>query len=97
MPKDNRKREGIRCVFTNREWNIIEARIGNSNPLYHIITESNRIKGTPQPTLQIPTTPKQRTFRPHPDTMKIIKELAKERGLHPSTFVSRYIFSPLLK
>lgn len=96
MPKDTRKRLEIRCAYTNREWNIIEANIGNSNPLYHIITESNKIKNTPQPALQIPTTKKSRTFRPNPETMKIIQELAKERGIQPSTFVSRYIFSPLL-
>lgn len=96
MAKDNRKREEIRCVFTNREWNIIDARIGNSKPLYHIITESKKIMESNKQLLSIPTTPKARTFRPHPDFMKMIKDLAKERGLKPSTFVSRYIFAPLL-
>lgn len=93
MLKDTRKREEIICTFTKREWNIIDAKI-QSNPLYFIITEANKIKGQPQ--LPIPTTVKARKFRPHPDVMRTIKELAKERGLRPSTFVSRYIFSPLL-
>jgi len=98
MAKDIRKREQLICSFTQREWNIIETKIGKSNPLYHIITESKKIKETnqSQSALSIPTTPKARKFRPHPDTMKIIKELADERGIKPSTFVSRYIFAQLL-